>query len=178
MRRPGDPDSLERFLAAERADRTEESEEALFALFEALPELAPSPGFAARTLARLEVAPAAVRPTRATLWRRGFFLLGIAAVAWVAAWTPAILVALGHLVDPVGLVNAANGAVTSVLLGGSELLGMLQKLFVLGEVLARPLRTPQVSTAAAVCLVLSGMAFRSLRDLLSRQRSWAHVEPI
>jgi hypothetical protein len=176
MRRPGEPDSLERFLEAERADRTEESEEALFALFEALPELAPPAGFGERTLARLGVAT--VRPTRAALWRRGFFLLGIAAVAWMAAWTPAILAALGHLVSPVGLVNAANGAVTSILLAGSELLGMAQKLFVLGEVLARPLRTPQVSTAAAVCLVLSGMAFRSLRDLLSRQRSWAHVEPI
>lgn len=176
MRRPGDPDTLERFLEAERADRIDESEEALFALFEALPELAPPAGFGERTLARLEAT--AVHPTRAALWRRGFFLLGIAAVAWVAAWTPALLAALGHLVNPVGLVNAANGALTSVLLGGSELLGMAQKLFVLGEVLARPLRTPQVSTVAAVCLALSWMAFRSLRDLLSRQRSWAHVEPI
>lgn len=192
MSRPTAEDALARFLAAEaarpagepgRLERTggaeeldETSEEALFALFEALPELAPPAGFADRTLARVGVARAASRTWAP--WQRGLLLAALTGIAWLAAWVPAVLRAVGSLVSPVGLINAANGMATSIVFGVSELLELGQKTLILGLVVSHPLRTPTAAWVAAGCLGLSWLAFRSLRELLSRQRSWAHVEPV
>ena len=104
-------------------------------------------------------------------------VLGLVAAAWMVAWAPAVFAALGHLASPFGLISAANAALASFLSGAGELVQLGQKLLVLGEILTRPLRTPAVAAFSAVGLGISWIAFRSLRDLLSRQRSWAHVEP-
>jgi hypothetical protein len=175
MSRTPDPDALDRFLAAERDDRTEESEDALLALFEALPELAPSAGFADRALLRAGIGMAA--PARSRTWRPALVVLGLAAAAWIVAWAPVVFLALGHLASPFGLISAANAGLASFLSGAGELVQLGQKLLVLGEILTRPLRTPAVAGLASAGLGVSWIAFRSLRDLLSRQRSWAHVEP-
>jgi len=191
MSRPAAEDALSRFLAAElarsedgaerSAELTESAEEALFALFAALPELAPPAGFAERTLARAGVGALetmAARSRRWAPWQRGLLLAALAGVAWSASWVPAVLKALGHLVSPVGLINAANGAATAMILGLSEVLELGQRILVLGLVVSHPFKTPTAAWVGAACLGASWLAFRSLRDLLSRQRSWAHVEPV
>jgi len=194
MSRPAAEDALARFLAAESArpedgaegavELTEGAEEALFALFAALPELAPPAGFAERTLARAGVGAletlgaVAARGRRWAPWQRGLVLAALAGVAWSASWAPAVLKALGHLVSPVGLINAANGAATAMILGLSEVLELGQRILVLGMVVSHPFKTPTAAWVGAACLGASWLAFRSLRDLLSRQRSWAHVEPV
>jgi hypothetical protein len=51
-------------------------------------------------------------------------------------------------------------------------------LFSLGRTLAEPLMAPRAMAALAVCLLVSGLAFRFLRDHISGERSFTYVDPM
>jgi hypothetical protein len=62
--------------------------------------------------------------------------------------------------------------------GLAMVLGVCDWVFSLGRTVAGPLMTPQVMTVLTLCLLVSGLAFRFLRDQISGERSWNHVHPV
>src|SRR5689334_727019 len=97
--RPSPHDSLDRWLAAERDDRPDEAEAALFALFETLPLLAPQAGFADRVLARTGFGAARVRVFE-SLWVRGLIALCLLTTGLSLLWLPAAVKALAGTWSP------------------------------------------------------------------------------
>jgi hypothetical protein len=56
--------------------------------------------------------------------------------------------------------------------------GLWELFLTVGQALASPLETPAVAYAMVLCLLVSMVAFRFLRNLIARDRSWSHVEPV
>jgi hypothetical protein len=191
------PDALARWLAAEQAGQDDAAEAALFELIEDLPPVPPPAGFADRVMARwaLESSPASadspafqrafvpVRREAPPVWARfllGFGLLSAAAVFFVL---PAVLIALGALTGSVGSLSLAEilQAGVRALSGASQtmasLVGLGQALATAVEALTPSLATPRLAGAVALCLAVSVASFRFLRELISRERSWAYVDP-
>src|SRR5687768_6853740 len=100
MRRPQPHDPLTRWLQAEREADDVVAEAALLEMFESLPRLAPSPGFADRVL--LQIAQPAVVPVRqnwlAWLFRSPGFRLALASGLLAACismfWLPRLVMTL------------------------------------------------------------------------------------
>ena len=177
--RPSPHDSLNRWLAAERDDRPEAAEAALFELFEALPLVAPPAGFADRVLARAGflAAPASLFERR---WARVAIALCLLATGLFLLWLPVTLKALADtwswsLGSPVEL---AVRLLVDWSLWVATVLRLWDWFFTLGEALAKPLATPEVAAVLAGCLVVASLAFRLLRDLMTNERSWTYVDPV
>lgn len=180
--RPSQQDLLARWLAAERDDRAEDAEAALLALCEGLPRPEPLPGFADRVLARVglpeAVAATVQRSLFASRWRRALLAFALLATGLSLFWLPATLSALAGLWsfgDLIQLWTAFFAGVTEAL---ASLVAFGDWLLTLGISLARLLATPTVAGVMTICLVVSTVAFRFLRDLITRERSWIHVEPV
>lgn len=173
-----DEEALNRWLAAERDDRSEEAEAALLELFEALPPLAPPAGFADRVLLRVAV-PA---PVRASFFARPWARLSVAlcllaaALSWL--WLPGLLRALAGTWSLGGLFEASAHLLVESTLGLASAIRFGGWFFSVGEALARPLLDPELSVILAGCLLVSIVAFRALRDLMTRERSWTYVDPV
>lgn len=174
--RPSPHDSLNRWLAAERDDRPDEAEAALFELFETLPLMAPPVGFADRVLARAGFVAAPVSVFE-SLWVRAVIALCLLATGFSLLWLPAtvkVLAGAWSLGNPVELA-------TRLLMDWSvwvvTVLRLGDWLFTLGEALAKPLVTPEVAAVLAGCLLVASLAFRLLRDLMTNERSWTYVDP-
>lgn len=189
------PDSLTRWLDAERNDREDDAESALLELFELLPPVAPRPGFSDRVLLRigseaLAAMPAvsempAISAAQGRLARlarsRGLqaaVALGLAATGVSLLWLPQLLAVAARILtvgDMLGL-----SAAFAVDLG--RWLGMVARvgewLFTLGGALAVSLTTPAAIKFTTACLALSGVSFVFLRDLMTRDRSWRYVDPM
>ncbi len=179
--RPSQQDLLARWLAAERDDRADEAEAALLALFEELPRPAPLPGFADRVLARTGlgfIAAPVQRSLFASRWRRVVLALALVATGLSLFWLPATLTALAGLWSFGDLIQLSTALFASAAEGFAELAAFGDWLLTLGISLASLLATPTVAGIMIVCLVVSTVAFRFLRDLITRERSWIHVEPI
>jgi hypothetical protein len=163
-------DALDRWLDAERNDRTGEAEAALLALFEALPEAAmaaPPAGFADRVLVRAGLQAAA--PADLFAWRplRIVLALCLAATGFGALWLPPVLRALAGLWSVGGLVRIGVRATAEAARGLASLLRLWDLLLTLGRAVAQPLAVPQVMAILVVALLASSLAFRYLRDQLS-----------
>ncbi|HEX2223381.1 MAG TPA: hypothetical protein VHN15_04150 [Thermoanaerobaculia bacterium] len=188
------PDALARWLAAEQAGQDDAAEAALFELIEDLPPVTPPAGFADRVMARwaLEspvasaVVPAAAVPIRkgaAPVWARFVLAFGLLSAAAVFFVLPAVLIALGALTGSVGSLSLAELLQAGVrgLSGASQamasLVGLGQALATAFEALTPSLATPRLAGAVALCLAVSAASFRFLRELISRERSWAYVDP-
>jgi hypothetical protein len=177
-------DLLDRWLDAERADRAEDAEAALAALFSSLPPLQPPAGFADRVLLRagLAAAPAMAMASRtrrspfASLWMRGLLTACLLAIGVSALWLPQALRALAGLVSMADLVRIWTGSVVVVCRWMGSAVGLWDFLLTVGRALATPLETPAVALALASCLLVSMVAFRFLRDLITRDRSWTYVD--
>jgi hypothetical protein len=184
--RPKSQDALNRWLAAERGERSDSPEladvadVALRELFEALPLLAPAAGFADRVFARAGL-QRVKRDVFASLGLRLLLAASLIALSLGAIWLPPALRALGGVFSGIlslgevvglgvrGVADAGRGLALALRLG--------EWLFALGRSLSQPLMTPQAMAALAVCLLVSGLAFRFLRDHISGERSYSYVDP-
>jgi hypothetical protein len=176
-------DALNRWLAAERDDGSDSAEiadAALREMFEALPLLAPAAGFADRVLARAGLQPAK-RDVFASLGLRLVLAASLIALSLGAIWLPPALRALGGLLSGIfslsGVVGLGVRAVADASRGLALLLRLGEWLFSLGQAVTEPLMAPQAMAALAVCLLVSGLAFRFLRDYISGERSYSYVDP-
>jgi hypothetical protein len=174
--RPSPTDPLNRWLAAERDDHPAEAEAALFELFEALPLLAPGAGFADRVLARTGLLrPAGVLES---LWVRATLALCLLATGISLLWLPQTLKALAGTWSLGNPIELAVRLLVDWSLWLVAVLKLWDRLFTLGETLAKPLATPEVAAVLAGCLLVATLAFRFLRDLMTNERSWTYVDPI
>lgn len=174
-----DHDPLTRWLDAEREDLPDEAEAALFELMASLPPRAPAAGFAERVLARvalergMETAAAPAR--RAFAWRgtwivaAGFLLTGLLLV-----WLPLAVLAG----NPAGVLQAAISGGLEAVRWLASAAGVGQTVLTVAEAIAMALARPQIVVLTLICLALSVTSFRFLRGLVSRERSWAYVDPV
>lgn len=175
-------DPMSRWLEAERDGRAEDAEAALFELFELLPPLAPSVGFADRVLRQVALqSPATARPSLVPrLFRsRGFRLVlasCLLAVGISLFWLPSALAALAGIVRvgdlvQVGVASAIDVGRWLVVIGG------IGEWFVtVLEALSVSLTSPAALRLTAACLAVSGVSFVFLRDLMTRNRSLSYVD--
>jgi len=183
--RPSDDEILHRWLAAERDGRDDEAEAALFALVEALPPLAPPAGFADRVLARAALAASPV-PVRWTFvaapWFRALVVFSLVATGLTLPWLSEILRFLAGRMSavwsPGDVVRLGTGALVVVSQGVVAALALWDWLLGIGRALAAPFATPAVALLTAGCLLVSLVAFHFLRNLITRDRSWIHVESV
>jgi|SRR6185295_9043817 len=178
--RPRDPETepeaqLRRFVGAEQAGRDDEAEEALFALFAELAAEPPA-GFADRVMARWLAEPAvAVRRKRWPFW------LGLAlcvAVVGAALYLPPIVRAVAGLWSLASTVQWVAAGLVTLGQGLAVVVHTGARWVAVWQMLAAPFRTPEAVGVAAACLLVASLAFRALRDLITRKRSWAYVDPM
>ena len=177
-------DALNRWPAAERLDDSEFPEladAALRELFAAVPGPSPAAGFAGRVFARVGLQPVK-RDVFASLGVRLALVASLIALGLGAIWLPPALQALGgHLGGWVSLsavVEFGARAVAEASRGLASVLSVGEWLFAIGQALSGLLRAPRNLAALAACLLVSGLAFRFLRDHISGERSYSYVDPI
>lgn len=188
---PHDP--LNRWLAAERddsADREAEemAEAALLELFEMLPPLSPPSGFADRVMRRVEAtvpAPLAQIPPAGWAVRLvrslGFRVAvggGVMATALALLWLPELFLAIGRLVTLGDVVGLGTASVVDLGRWLTLAARIGEWLLTVGGALAVSLTSPAAVKVTAACLAISGISFVALRDLMTRDRSWSHVDPV
>jgi len=172
-------DILDRWLDAEHQDHAEEAEAALQALFATLPPLGPPAGFADRVLLRAGLVPVpAPRSLFASAWLRAALVLSFLAISVSLLWLPQALHAFTSLLSLSGLVRMLTGSVVEACQWLGSAVGLWELFLTVGHALAAPLKTPAVASAMVLCLLVSMVAFRVLRNLIARDRSWSHVEPV
>ncbi len=180
------PESLTRWLDAERNDREDDAEAALLELFELLPPVAPRPGFSDRVLLRIgsEALPA-ISPAQGWLVRlarsrvlQGAVAVGLAATGVSLLWLPQLLAVVARILTVSDMLRLS--AAFAVDLG--RWLGVVARvgewLFTVGGALAVSLTTPAAIELTCACLAISGVSFVFLRDLMTRDRSWRYVDPM
>lgn len=147
------------------------AEAALFELFAGLPELAPSPGFAARV-----VALAGLSSSSDPRWLWAGRLLLLAALGAVGASLLFVVPLVGVLLRLVPEISAGGLAgILSWWVGPLELILTFGRLAQsLGEALITVALTPEVGAFVLGTFLLGWMALRSLGRLLD-SRSMIHV---
>ncbi|HSS78571.1 MAG TPA: hypothetical protein VLV54_17730 [Thermoanaerobaculia bacterium] len=174
-------DALNRWLAAERADRFEDADAALREMFEALPLLAPAAGFADRVFDQV-LSRAGLQPVKrdvfASLGLRLVLAASLIALSLGAIWLPPVLKALGGLVSLSNVVGLGVRAVAGASRGLALVLRLGEWLFSLGRFLSDLLMAPQAMAALAACILVSALAFRFLRDQIFGERSLTYVDPM
>ena len=179
--RPKPQDALNRWLAAELSDSTDLADAALREMFEALPLLAPAAGFADRVIDQV-LSRAGLQPVKrdafASLGVRLVLAASLIALSLGAIWLPPALQALGGLVRLSDVVGLGVRAVADASRALAAALRLGEWLFALGRTLSGPLMSPGAMAALAACLLVSGLAFRFLRDQISGERSLSYVDPL
>ena len=182
--RPSPHDSLARWLAAERDDRPEAepaAERALLELFATLPLIAPPAGFADRVLARAGLAETARRDPFASRWARLALAAALLATSLGALALPGTLGAARALVKLLSFGDLVQGGVQALVEGVHGLASVLRVwdlLLTVVRAIAQPLALPQVMAILLGCLLASALAFRGLRDQISSERNWTHVDSL
>jgi hypothetical protein len=175
--RPTNPNALDRWLAAERHDEADEADAALLELFEALPLIAPPAGFADRVLLRSGIQFAAKRDLFASWGARLAVSLSLVALGLGTLWLPPVLRLLANLLSVSGLVQGGVRA----LVGATQWLAVALRawdlMLTIGRAITQPLTMPQVTAGLVVCLLISSLAFRLLRDQINGERNWTYVDP-
>ncbi len=175
--RPSHQNALNRWLAAERDDHVEEAEAALCELFEALPLIAPPAGFAGRVFVRAGLQTAR-HDLFASLGVRVVLALCLVATGLGALWLPPVLRLLAGIWSLGGVVRGVVQALAEASQWLASTLRLWDLLLTVGRGLTQPLTLPQVTAALVVCLLVSSLAFRFLRDQITGERNWTHVDPI
>jgi hypothetical protein len=174
-------DALDRWLAAERDDRPEadaNAEAALFELFEALPLIVPPAGFADRVLVRAGLQMAAKRDLFASRWVRLLVVLCLASLGLGFLWVPPVLRFLAGLWSFGGVVQGGVRVLTDATQWLTSKLWVWDLLLDVSRAITQALTAPQVMGGLLVCLLVSSVAFRLLRDQISGERNWTYVDPI
>lgn len=177
--RPSHHDALDRWLAAERDDRPgadAEAEAALFELFEALPLIAPPAGFADRVLLRAGLQAAAKRDLFASLWARLLVALCLVSLGLGVLWVPPVLALLARLWSFGGVVQGGVRALNDGARWLASALRFWDLLLEVSRAITQALTVPQVTAGLLVCLLVSSVAFRLLRDQISGERNWTYVD--
>jgi hypothetical protein len=186
MRRPDPDDLLDRWLQAEREDRTGDAEAGLLELFESLPRLAPSEGFADRVMQRIALSAETPMPVPArqswigSLFRSRAFRLVLASCLLATGisllWLPQTLAALAGIVTVSDMVQLGVASLVDL----SRWLGVVARIgewfLTVGGALAVLLTSPAAVKVTAACLAISGISFVFLRELMTRDRSLRYVE--
>lgn len=179
--RPSHHDALDRWLQAERGDHPQadtEADAALFELFEALPLVAPPAGFADRVLARAGLQAVAKRDFFASRVARLAVALCFVALSVGAMWLPPVLRYVAGLWSFGGVVRGGVYALTVA----TDWLGVAVRVWdVLRSItgaLTEVLTVPQVTAGLLICLIVSSLAFRFLRDQITGERNWTYVDRI
>jgi hypothetical protein len=180
--RPSHHNALDRWLHAERDEHPEAADEALFELFEALPLIAPPAGFADRVLLRAGLRAAAKRSFFASPVARLVVALCLVALSLGALWLPPVLKYLAGLWSFGGFFGGVvRGGVYALTLA-SEWLGSAIRVWdvvwSIASAITEVLTVPQVTAGLLVCLIVSSLAFRFLRDQISGERNWTYVDRI
>jgi hypothetical protein len=164
MRQPTQ-DALDRWLAAERDGRADDSEAALLELFAvALPLAAPPAGFADRVLLRAGLQTAERTDAFAWLPLRIVLALCLAATGFGALWLPPVLRSLAGFLSVSGLVMGAARATGEMAHWMMSALRLWDLLLTVGRALTQPLAQPPVMAILIAALLASSLAFRYLRD--------------
>lgn len=190
--RPNDDEILSRWLAAEQSGDDEAAEAELLALFQALPPLAPPAGFADRVLVRAgwaerpEARAVAPRPVVerwnpfASRWLQGAVALCLLVTGLGLPWLTEMLRSAASVTStfwgPADLVRLGTGALGAVTRGLVAALALWDWFLEIGRTLTEPLATPVIAAGLIACLLVSLVAFHFLRDLITRDRSWTHVD--
>jgi len=166
------------WLDAEERGEESAGDAALLALFQELPDEGPSPGFAARTMARaaeagvLSTAPASVPASD------GVRL----AAAWLALMSLGTLAAASYLVTALPRIDFGLGlrGFTRLLSEAWQWLatGLVfwQRLAEIGTLVSKVVEVPQVAAILLASLVVAAAAFRLLQAILAEERNWTYVE--
>jgi len=174
-------DSYRDWQSAEDEGAADAADAALLALFRALPDEAPSAGFAARTMARaagtgvLRSAASAPAPALASAAMRR-------AVAWLALLSLGTLAAASYMVTALPRIDFGLGlrGFTRLLSEGWQWLasGLVfwQRLAEIGSLVSKVIAVPQVAAILLASLLLAAAAFRALQGILAEERSWTYVE--
>ncbi len=176
--RPSHHHALDRWLKAERDDRSEAAGEALFELFEALPLIAPPAGFADRVLARAGLQATAKRDAFASLGARLVVALCVVALGLGTVWLPPVLRYLAGLWSFGALVQNGVNALTMVTEWLASVLRVWDRVSSITGALIQVLTMPEVMAALLACLIVSSLAFRFLRDQITGERNWTYVDRI
>ena len=185
--RPTDQEILNRWLTAEQNGEDEAAEMELLALFEALPPLAPPAGFADRVLARAGMSertvplPAVARWNPfAARWLQVAVALCLVVTGAALPWLSEILRSLASTTSLVlgagDLVRLGTGALNALTRGLVAAFALWDWFLEIGRTLTEPLVTPVIAAGMIACLLVSLVAFHFLRDLITRDRSWTHVD--
>jgi hypothetical protein len=182
--RPSDQEILNRWLAAEHEGQDDAAEAELLALFEALPPLAPPAGFADRVLARAGLAAIPAPLPRwnpfAARWLQAAVALCVlitgASLPWLTEMLRSLAGAVSLLWGPGDVVRLGTGALNTVSQALIAALAFWDWFLEIGRTLAEPLATPVIAFGTIACLLVSLVAFHFLRDLITRDRSWTHVD--
>ena len=164
--------ALRRFLIAEREGRTAEADRALVSVLGDLPLASPSAGFADRVLERTGLTRAE-RPF--PWWGRAAAAASLALSGLGLAVVVPIVLSAFQLLDPTVAVHGVVRSFETVTQWVFELRPFWDLVGRLQEALLTVIGTPQMSVAIALCLLASCAALRGLTELLSPQRSSAHV---
>lgn len=182
--RPSHEEILNRWLAAEHEGQDDAAEAELFALFEALPPLAPPAGFADRVLARAGLAspePVASRWNPfAARWLQVAVSLCLLITGASLPWLTEMLRSLAGVVSlfwgPGDVVRLGTGTLGVLSQGLVAAFAFWDWFLDIGRTLAEPLAAPVIAAGTIACLLVSLVAFHFLRDLITRDRSWTHVD--
>ena len=176
--RPSHHHALDRWLNAEREDHSEAADAALFELFEALPLIAPPAGFADRVLARAGIQASVKRDLFASLGARLVVALCLVAIGLGALWLPPVLRYLAGFWSVGGLVQSGVQGLTLATEWLASVLRIWEPLRSIAGAFIQVLTMPQVMAGLLVCLIVSSLAFRFLRDQITGERNWTYVDPI
>jgi hypothetical protein len=181
MRRPEPHDALARWLQAEREADDAGAEAALLEMFESLPRLAPSAGFADRVLQQVALPAVPVRQSWLVwLFRSPGFRLaltsGLLAACISMFWLPRLVMTLLGMATLNDLLELGVASLVDF----GHWLGIASRvgewfLTVLGA-LAVSLTSPAALKVTAGCLAVSGISFVFLRELMTRDRSLRYVD--
>ncbi|HKI00585.1 MAG TPA: hypothetical protein VKK31_01260 [Thermoanaerobaculia bacterium] len=169
--------AVDRWLAAERYDGDDQADAALLELFESLPLIAPPAGFADRVILRAGI-PATRRDLFASRGARLAVAVCLVALGLGAVWLPPVLRVLAGFWSFGGLVQGGVRALADAAQWLATALRVWDLLLTIGRALTQPLTMPQVTAGLVVCLLISSLAFRLLRDQLTGERNWTYVDPI
>jgi hypothetical protein len=75
-----------------------------------------------------------------------------------------------------GFVRACIDSLVEASLWLASVLGVGETILAVGEAVALSLARPPVVALVVLCLLISATALRFLRDLVSRERTWAYVD--
>ena len=162
---------LERWLAAESAGDDLAAEAAFGALFQALPRVSPSPGFAERVVMELREARREPETGRVTWVGKAALAIAVALAGVAAGFLPLLRRIPLDLPGPADILAAAAHGVAWIagwLGAGLDVWGTLARI---SGAIGTAIATPQIATAMMGSAIVSALALYTLHHLLVHERS-------